>query len=358
VSARIDRLLAEFEAAAIDRLLVTDLSNLRYLTGFTGSNGAAVVGQQELLFITDFRYVEQAAVEVDPDFERTRAAGDLVRTVAERLDGIGSVRLGFDDAHVSVRAHERLPELLPDGVKLVAAAGLVERLRRVKETGEVERIAAAARLADEALEEVLDRGIVGRTERQLALALEVAMRERGAAGPSFPPIIAAGPHGALPHAEPRDVAVKTGELVVVDWGAVLDGYCSDCTRTIATGNLDAEAVEVYQLVLAAQEAGLGALRAGVSGRDLDRIVRQVIADGGYGKAFGHGLGHGVGLETHEDPRLSPRSEDVLEAGNVVTIEPGIYLPGRFGVRIEDLAIVGDDGCEVLTGLAKSLRVLS
>jgi Xaa-Pro aminopeptidase len=358
LSARTDRLLAVIEAAGIDRLLVTRPSNLRYLTGFTGSNGLAVVGPEELLFVTDFRYVEQAATEVDPAFERVQATGQLARTVAERLDGSGSLRLGFDDAHISVLAHERLRDLLPNGVELMAAAGLVERLRRVKEAGEVERLAASARLADEALEEVLDRGVVGRTERELALALEVAMRESGASGPSFPPIIAAGPHGALPHAEPRDVAVAAGELLVVDWGAGLDGYCSDCTRTFATGPLNGEAIAAYELVLAAQEAGLTAVRAEVPGREVDGIVRQLIADGGYGEQFGHGLGHGVGLETHEEPRLSSRSDDVLEAGNVVTIEPGIYLPGRFGVRIEDLAVVRDDGCEVLTGLAKSLRVLS
>lgn len=357
-AARTERLLAEFGAAGIDRLLITELSNLRYLTGFTGSSGVALAGAEELLFVTDFRYVEQAAAEVDPAFQCVQASGELVRAVAERLDEAGPLRLGFDDAHVSVRVHGRLRDLLPDAVELVATAGLVERLRRVKEAGEVERIAAAARLADEALEEVLARGVVGRTERELGLALEVAMRSRGATAPSFSPIIAAGSHGALPHAEPRDVAVRAGKLLVVDWGAVVDGYCSDCTRTLATGDLDGQAVEVYELVLAAQEAGLAAVRAGAGGREVDAVVRGVIADGGYGEQFGHGLGHGVGLQTHEEPGLSPRSDDVLEAGNVVTIEPGVYLPGRFGVRIEDLVVVGDDGCQVLTGLGKGLRVVT
>jgi Xaa-Pro aminopeptidase len=355
---RSERLLADFDSAEIEYLLVTELCNVRYLTGFTGSNGLALVGQDTRLFVTDFRYVEQAAGEVDPSFERVQAPGELVRAIAERLDGRGALRLGFDDAHISVRAHERLRELLPDGLELVAAAGLVEALRRVKEPAEVERIAAAAGLADEALEEVLAQGVVGRTERELGLALEMAMRTRGATAPSFPPIIAAGPHGALPHAAPRDVAVKAGELMVVDWGAVLDGYCSDCTRTLATGPLDGDAVEVYELVLAGQEAGLAAVRAGASGREVDAVVRGVITVGGYGEHFGHGLGHGVGLETHEGPRLSPRGDDVLEAGNVVTVEPGIYLPGRFGVRIEDLAVVTEDGCQVLTGLGKGLRTVS
>ncbi|HET9720473.1 MAG TPA: Xaa-Pro peptidase family protein [Solirubrobacteraceae bacterium] len=355
---RLQRLAVELEAAGIDRLLVSEPSNLRYLTGFTGSNGLAVVGADELLFVTDFRYVEQAAEELDPAFERVRAPGELARTVAERLDGGPSLRLGFDDAHVSVRGFERLRDLLGGSAELVVAAGLVERLRRVKEPEELQRIAASARLADAAFEEVLARGVVGRTERELALDLETAMRRLGASGPSFPSIVAAGPHGALPHAEPRDVAIGEGELVVIDWGAVLDGYCSDCTRTVATGALDGDPVLVYELVLAAQQAGVAAVRAGLSGREVDAVVRQVIVDAGYGEQFGHGLGHGVGLQTHEDPRLSTRSDDVLEAGNVVTVEPGIYLPGRFGVRIEDLVVVGAEGCEVLTGVERSLRVIA
>lgn len=354
---RTERLREEFEGAGIDRLLVSEPSNLRYLTGFTGSNGVAVVGEA-LLFLTDFRYVEQAAEEVDPDFERVQAPGELLRAVAERLAGAGSLRLGFDGGHLSFRDHARLRAWLPDAVELEEAGGLVERLRRVKEPGEVERIAAAARLADLALEEVLGREVVGRTERELALDLEVAMRRLGAVGPAFSPIVAAGPHGALPHAEPRDVAVSAGELVVVDWGAVVDGYSSDCTRTFATGSLAGEPVAVYELVLSAQQAGVAAVRAGASGRQVDEVVRSVIDDGGYGEQFGHGLGHGVGLQTHEEPRLSPRSDDVLAAGNVVTIEPGIYLPGRFGVRIEDLVVVGETGCDVLTGLEKGLRVIS
>jgi Xaa-Pro aminopeptidase len=358
VGNRVGRLLHEFEAAGIDRLLVSELHNLRYLTGFTGSSGLAVLGAEELLFVTDFRYVEQAADEVDPAFERVRATGELGGAVAQRLDAAGPLRLGFDDAHLSVRGFERLRDLLGGAVELVAAAGLVERLRRVKEPEELERIAASARLADAAFEAVVERGVVGRTERELALDLETAMRRLGASGPSFASIVAAGPHGALPHAEPREVAVSEGELVVVDWGAVLDGYCSDCTRTVATGPLKDEALAVYELVREAQQAGVAAVRAGAPAREVDAVVRRLISDAGYGEQFGHGLGHGVGLETHEDPRLSTRSNDVLEAGNVLTVEPGIYLPGRFGVRIEDLVVVGEAGCEVLSGVAKSLRAAS
>jgi Xaa-Pro aminopeptidase len=358
MNSRIDRLVGRFEAAGIDRLLVAEPSNLRYLTGFTGSNGLALVGRDELLFLTDFRYVEQAGSEVDPDFERVRAEGELTRELAERLGGAGSLRVGFDDAHLSVRGFARLRDLLPAAVELVPAAGLVEALRRIKEPEEVQRIAAAARLADQAFEQVVSRGIVGRTERDLALNLETTMRELGASGPSFPSIVAAGAHGARPHAEPRDLPVPAGQLVVVDWGASLDGYCSDCTRTLATGQLDGEAAEVYGLVLGAQRAGMDAVRAGIPCRELDGIVRGLITEGGYGEQFGHGLGHGVGLQTHEDPRLSLRSDDVLQDGEVITIEPGVYLPGRFGVRIEDLVVVGEEGGESLTGQDRSLRVVS
>lgn len=355
---RIERLLGELEPAGVDCLLISGAANLRYLTGFTGSNGLAVVGERRRLFVTDFRYVEQAAGEVEASYEQAQAPGELLRGLAELLSQAAPMRMGFDDADLTVRERGRLRKLLPGEIELVEAGGLVERLRQVKEPREVELIAAAARLADEAFEAVVSRGVVGRTERELALALELAIRERGAWGPSFASIIAAGAHGALPHAEPRDVAVQAGELLVVDWGAVVDGYCSDCTRTLATGELDGEAREVYELVAEAQLAGLEAVRARARGVDVDAAVRQVIVTAGYGEQFGHGLGHGVGLETHEGPSLSTRSQDVLEAGNVVTVEPGVYLPGRFGVRIEDLVVVREDGCEVLTGLGKGLRVVS
>lgn len=355
---RIERLLGELEPAGVDCLLISGAANLRYLTGFTGSNGLAVVGERRRLFVTDFRYVEQAAGEVEASYEQAQAPGELLRRLAELLSQAAPMRMGFDDADLTVRERARLRKLLSGEIELVEAGGLVERLRQVKEPREVELIAAAARLADEAFEAVVSRGVVGRTERELALDLEMAMRSRGAERAAFPSIIAAGAHGALPHAEPRDVAVQAGELLVVDWGAVVDGYCSDCTRTLATGELDGEAREVYELVAEAQLAGLEAVRARARVVDVDAAVRQVIVTAGYGEQFGHGLGHGVGLETHEGPSLSTRSQDVLEAGNVVTVEPGVYLPGRFGVRIEDLVVVREDGCEVLTGQGKGLRVVS
>jgi Xaa-Pro aminopeptidase len=353
---RADRLAAAVAERGLDALLVTDLVNLRYLTGFTGTNGLAVVGARgdgARVFVTDFRYVERAAEEVE-GFEQRRGGRDLFDSVAEALPAERPVRLGFDDAHLAVRRHAELGAALGQTVELVAAGGMVEDLRRVKDAGELERIRAAAALADEAFNAMLARGLAGRTERAVALDLEDEMRHRGAEAPSFPSIVAAGPHGALPHAEPRDVVIEAGNLVVIDWGAIVDGYCSDCTRTVATGEPGGEAVDVYALVQRAQQAGLDAVRAGPSGREVDAAARTLIEEAGHGEEFGHGLGHGVGLEVHEAPRLAKSDESALQPANVVTVEPGVYLPGRFGVRIEDLVVVTEDGAEVLSSVGKDL----
>jgi Xaa-Pro aminopeptidase len=357
MSNRADRLAGLLPEAEIDVLLVTQLVNVRYLTGYSGTNGLALVGPSTRTFITDFRYVEQAAEQVDPSYERLTASEDLLTQVADALPP-GPLRLGFEDAHVSVRTHARLRRLLPERIELVGVSGLVERLRAVKEPEEIELIRAASAIADEAFERLLADGLVGRTEREVVLALESTMRELGAERPSFDSIVAAGPHGALPHAQARDVAIETGQLVVIDWGAQADGYCSDCTRTVATGDMDDQAKEVYALVRASQLAGVEAVRAGADGREIDGVARGVIERGGYGERFGHGLGHGVGMEIHEAPRLSQRSEDHLQVGNVVTVEPGIYLPGVLGVRIEDLVVVSEQGCEILTSVPKELRTVN
>jgi Xaa-Pro aminopeptidase len=352
---RAERLVELLPDAGVDVLLVSALVNVRYMTGYTGSNGLALVGPQTRVFVTDFRYVEQAAEEVDPTFDRRRAPQELLDIVGELLPQ-GSLRLGFDDAHVTVRQHAKLRELLPERVELVKAGGLVERLRAVKDHMEIARIRAAAEAADAALRDILEQGLTGRTEREVATALERAMLERGASKPSFDSIVAAGAHGALPHATPRDVEIGRGELVVIDWGAEVEGYCSDCTRTVATGEPGSEAREIYELVLQAQRAGVEAVRAGTGGRDVDAVARAVIEEAGHGEHFGHGLGHGVGSEVHEAPRLSMRSEDELRSGNVVTVEPGVYLPGQLGVRIEDLVVVDEEGAEILSSVDKQLLI--
>ena len=349
---RADRLVELLRERELDSLLVTNLVNVRYLTGFTGTNGACVVTPDERLFLTDFRYVSQAEEQVR-DFERLPAGRELAGDLAKHLRG----RAGFDDENVTVRTHSRLAEKVGEGVELVAAGGLVERLREVKDQGELDRIGETAKLATASLAQTLEHGVAGRTERDFARALEQALREGGAEDPSFPAIVAAGPHGALPHAEPRDVEIPAGTLVVVDWGARLDGYCSDCTRTLATGGIDGAAEDVYELVRRAQADALAAVRAGAEKRAVDSVARAVIDEAGQGERFGHGLGHGVGLEVHEGPRLTKEAEGELVAGNVVSVEPGVYLPGELGVRIEDLVAVTDDGAHVFTSFPKALTVV-
>ncbi len=378
----------------LDLLLVGEPVNLRYITGFTGSNGLALLGAATgdgapfapHVFFTDFRYATQSAEQVPAVYECRIVQLDLLEAAARELAGEEGeegeegdaggtppgrgieayvleadlcVRLGFDEAALTVKQHARLRELLPDSYELVPAAGLVEGLRELKDAGELRRIRAAAELADAALLEVLEGGLAGRTERDVAIELELRMRRLGASGPSFPSIVAAGAHAALPHAEARDVEIPRDTLVTIDWGAELEGYCSDCTRTYATGEgVPAEDREIYELVLRAQLAGLAAVRPGPTGREVDAVAREVIEQAGHGEHFGHGLGHGVGMEVHEGPRLSRTApEEPLRASQVVTVEPGVYVPGRVGVRIEDLVAVTEDGHAVINGLPKEWTVV-
>jgi Xaa-Pro aminopeptidase len=354
---RAERLADDIAESELDALLITDLVNVRYLTGYTGSNGLAIVGGGTRRFVTDFRYASQVEREVPDEWAREIAVQDLLDAVPEQLPA-GVRRLGFDDAAVSVRAHGKLTETLP-GIELVPAGGMVETLRAIKDDLEIARIRAAAQLADEALDEVLQHGLAGRTEREVAFALETAMRRRGAEEPSFGSIVASGAQGALPHAHPRDIQIPRDVLVTIDWGARHEGYCSDCTRTFATGDaIGEEAREVYELVRSAQQAALDAVAPGPTGAELDAVARDIIDGAGHAEHFGHGLGHGVGLAVHEAPRLSRRGGDAaLEAGNVVTVEPGVYVPGELGVRIEDLVVVTRDGYDVLSTLPKTLEVV-
>jgi Xaa-Pro aminopeptidase len=353
---RAGALAARFDDRAVDALLVTARLNVRYLSGFSGTSGCCLVTPDARILVTDFRYVEQAAEQAS-GWDVRRGERELTEAVAGIVSEAGIERLGFEDQHMSVRTHRRLGGLLGDTRELIACGGLVEELRAVKDQAELAAVGAAARLADEALRRVLERGLAGRTESEVAATLELEMRALGAERVSFPPIVAAGAHGALPHAQPRDVTIPADTLVVVDFGCELDGYCSDCTRTFATGDPGAEEREVYRLVLEAQVAALEAVRPGASCPDVDAVARSLIEGAGHGDKFGHGLGHGVGLEIHEEPRLARTAEGELAAGNVVTVEPGVYLPGRFGVRIEDLVAVTEDGHDVLSGLPKELTVV-
>jgi Xaa-Pro aminopeptidase len=349
---RADRLERAATEAGLDAVVVGDLvhpgdsgreamADLSWLTGYRGSSGIGLVGPGTRRFLTDFRYLEAAAAVVPSSFEVVDATADMLKTLAGLLDGFAEV--GIDESKTSVETHRKLTEALPDGTALTGAEGLVEALRRTKDEGEVELIARAASIVDDVYAWLEERGLAGRTERDVALAAESRMRELGAQDPSFTSIVASGPNGSLIHAEPSDRVIAEGEYVVIDMGAIVDGYCSDCTRTLVDGEPDAGQREVYEIVLASQLAGLDAVRAGASGRDVDARARAVIDEAGYGERFGHGLGHGVGIEIHEPPRLSKRSDDELQAGDVVTVEPGIYVPGEFGIRIEDLVVVTDDG---------------
>ncbi|HVD41309.1 MAG TPA: aminopeptidase P family protein [Solirubrobacterales bacterium] len=345
---RLERLLVEAE---LDRYLVTDLTNVRYLTGFTGTNGACICGPGVRLFLTDFRYTERAAAEVE-GWESLTIGNDWLMGIADRLEG----RVGFEDDQVSVRLLGKLKEKLGEGIEMVASGGKVADLRRVKDDEELAAIAEASKLADAVWGWALEQSLTGRREREVARATEARIRELGG-DPSFPAIVAAGPNGALPHAEPGEREIGRGELVVFDMGAKLDGYCSDGTRTFATGEPGEQARAVYEVVRQAQAAALEAIRAGVKGEDVDTAARKLIDDAGYGERFGHALGHGVGLEVHEGPRLSQRSDDLLAPGEVVTVEPGVYLPGSLGVRIEDLVVVAEDGLRNLSSLPKELQLV-
>jgi Xaa-Pro aminopeptidase len=362
VLARVERLAAALRERELDALLVAAPINLRYVSGFTGSNGLALIAAGEGAghrFFTDFRYTAQSASQVPQEFTREIVTGSLIDAAAGSLESSGG-QLGYDDASTTVADRARLAAALPRGWELAECAGAVERLRAVKDEGEIELMRAAAELADEALRGVLEAGLVGRSEREVAIELELRMRRLGAEAPSFSSIVASGAHGALPHAEPRSEAIARDVLVTIDWGAKHEGYCSDCTRTYATGEgISEQARETYELVLTAQRSGLAAVKAGPTGREVDAVAREVIDSAGQGEHFGHGLGHGVGMEIHEAPRLSrTEGERRLVAGNVVTVEPGVYLPGRLGVRIEDLLVVREDGQDVLNGLDKALTVIS
>jgi Xaa-Pro aminopeptidase len=338
---RIERLAAGLG----DPLLVTSLVNVRYLTGFASSNAAVLVDPAgEATLYTDFRYAEAARQVDGVTFEETPRA--LLAALAERLSGR---RLGVEAAHLSLANADLLRG---GGVELLPTALAVEGLRAVKEPGELERMRRAAAISDRVFEELAREPFVGWTEKELAWWLEQAWHEAGADGASFPAVVAAAENGARPHAKPRDVAIPEGTLVVVDAGCSVDGYASDCTRTFFTGEPVGRLREVYDLCSTAQRDGLAAVAPGANCRAVDAASRVAIEAAGMAELYGHGLGHGVGLEVHEQPTLRPESDSVLAPGNVVTVEPGLYLPGEFGVRIEDMVVVTEDGAERLTTVSK------
>lgn len=351
VSGRIDALTGLLGDAGCDALVVSDLTNVRYLTGFTGSAALLLVGAGGPVFVTDGRYRDQSASElaaagVDADIRVVAAEPDSAVAAAARDRGV--TRLGLEADAVTWAAQRRWSGELFGAGELVPTTGLVGGLRLVKDAGEVARIRAACDIADRALARMRPRLADGPTEAEFALELDATMRALGAADVSFETIVASGPNGAKPHHRPSERRIADGDLVVIDFGALVDGYHSDMTRTVAVGDVGPERLRMLEVVLASQSAGVEAVAAGVAASDVDRVCREVIDDAGWGEAFLHSTGHGVGLDIHEEPRVSSRSAATLVAGHVVTVEPGVYLSGLGGVRIEDTVFVTDGGCDRLT----------
>jgi Xaa-Pro aminopeptidase len=345
--------LADLE---VDALLVTGLTNVRYLTGFTGSNGQVLIGPRESVFLTDGRYAEQSRHEV-PDLERVTYAHAFGEAVAAQAGRLGVRRLGFEAQHVTVATHGRLAEAL-DRVELVASDGVVERLRWTKDDEELDLLRSAQAVTDQAFDDVLDVLAVGITERQVARHLESLLRRDGADGLSFDPIVAFGENAAEPHHEPGHRMLEEGDVIKMDFGALFGGYHADMTRTVAFGEPASELKKIHDVVRQAQQAGIDAVRAGVTGAEVDATARGVIEGAGYGDAFSHGLGHGVGLDIHEGPRLGREfDEHALPSRAVVTVEPGVYVPGLGGVRIEDMVEVTADSCRVLGNATRELLEL-
>jgi Xaa-Pro aminopeptidase len=358
VAGRAGRLRALFADAGIDALIVSHLPNVRYLTSFTGSAGLVLVTRDALVFTSDGRYRTQAGEQlggagVDAQIEIGATGAAQRDAIARALDP--GARVGLEAHAVTWAQQQELAETL-HGHPLVATDALVEKLRRVKEPGEVARIRAACAIADDALGALLPTLADGPRERDFALDLEVAMRRRGATGNSFDPIIASGPNAAKPHARPTTRPIERGELVVIDFGCIVDGYCSDMTRTVSVGDPGTDARHIWDVVRESQWAGREAVRAGADCAAVDKACRDVIAEAGWADLFVHGTGHGVGLEIHEAPRVAASARDTLESGSIVTVEPGVYLPGVGGVRIEDTVVVTPDGSDPLTEFPKDLLV--
>ncbi|MEZ4501637.1 MAG: aminopeptidase P family protein [Dehalococcoidia bacterium] len=355
-AARLDRIRARLEELRVDALIVTTPSNRRWASGFTGSWGVLLVGRDAARIATDSRYWEQAGLQA-PDFDLVRAKGPLSNWAEELLEGLGGGRVGFEPAGMTVADYDEWTAFLatlspPSRPEVVPAPKALEALRMVKEPDELDALTRAVLLGDAACEHALSIIEPGMTEQALAWEIQRYAIEHGADALSFDTIIAGGPWGALPHARPRNEPLEANQGVVIDMGVIVDGYCSDLTRTVFLGTPDAKFAEIYDVVLTAQTMAEERIEAGMTGQQGHEIAHEVIRRAGYGDAFGHGLGHGVGLDIHEDPRLSPTYTGTIEDGHVVTVEPGIYLPGWGGVRIEDQCVMENGRLRVLSTARK------
>jgi Xaa-Pro aminopeptidase len=355
-STRLDRLRARLEELDVDALLVTTPSNRRWVSGFTGTAGTLLVSADQALFATDSRYYEQVKTQASA-FTLLEANGAMSDWGPRLLEGFGGKRIGFEPQGMSYATYQEWTELiagLPEHARpsLMPAPAAIEALRAVKEPDEIDALTRAVLLGDAAFTHAASVARPGMTERELAWEVQRYAMEHGADDLSFPTIIAGGPWGALPHAYPRDVALDEGQGLVMDLGVIVDGYCSDLTRTIFLGEPDDQFKRIYGIVLTAQEMAEERIEAGMTGEQAHQIAVTVISEAGYGEYFGHGLGHGVGLDIHEAPRLGPRSKDALVEGQVVTVEPGIYIPGWGGVRIEDQCVLDGGRLRRLSTAAK------
>jgi len=357
VKTRLSRLRAGFAARGIDAILISQPENRLYLSGFDGSAGFLLITDEKAVIATDFRYIEQAE-RLSPYYDIFQIKGPSVYWLSKLIAAEKPQRLGVEAGHITLSLYQRLSDILKresPRLKLVAINDLVENLRAVKEPGEIASITEAAATADAAMKYIADILDIGMTEQQIAWEVEKFIREKSGEPLSFETIVAAGPNAALPHSTPSPRPIQEGEPIIIDMGARSGGYASDISRTFCLGNPDDRFTEVYNAVLAAQLAAIDGIREGITGHQVDRIARAVIEKSGYGEAFGHGLGHGIGLAVHEAPRLGPDSEERLSSGVVFTIEPGIYLSGWGGVRIEDLLVLDNGTARVLSQADKTVE---
>lgn len=352
---KLAKLKAEIQAAGVDAFMITRPENRRYVSGFHGSAGTLVVTQAQAYLLTDFRYIEQAQAQA-PEFQVVRIGEPGQDALRDLLAADDISSLGFEQDFVTYAEFEHLQKRLT--AELVPLSGVVEKLRMVKTEAEIAHMQQATRIAEAAFEQVLPEIKVGRTELEIALDLEIAMRRLGADGLAFSIIAASGPRSSLPHGRPTERVLQDGDFLTLDFGAQSNGYCSDMTRTVVLGQPSEKHLEIYNIVLEAQLQAQAAVRPGLQGKEVDQVARAIITAAGYGDYFGHGLGHGVGLQVHEGPRAGKTSEDVLQPGMVVTIEPGIYIPDFGGVRIEDMVLVTETGHQNFNSAAKELLIIA
>jgi Xaa-Pro aminopeptidase len=351
----LQRLRQKLDGLEVDAVFISQPENRRYLSGFDGSAGYLLITEKDAIIATDFRYIEQVKQQ-SPDFRVFQIAGDMANWFPELLGGLQGQKLGFESQHVSLAMHRQMGDIMKKQAsppKLVPMEGLVESLRALKDAEEIEAMAQAADISDRAFQHIEANIRAGMSERDVAWELEKFMREHGSQTVPFDLIVAAGPNAALPHARPSERAIGKGEPVLMDIGARVNGYSSDLSRTICLGQPEDNFKKVYDVVLGAQLAALELIKEGMAGEQADNLARTVIAEAGYAEAFGHALGHGVGLAAHEAPRLGPGAKDELVSGMVFTVEPGVYLPGWGGIRIEDLVVLQDGKLRVLSKARKT-----